>query len=471
MADNPTGLTTEQLLMELGKVVMGLGKKIETLGEKLDAIHLVLAEDIATVLKSTDAREASDSIALDMAPVIEKLDELKNALSGEEKSQKEDDPQLSGVVAEKLQAIETVLSGEILPAIKEISNQEASTSVDLTPVVEKIDAVTAAIGKAGDLDELKSTVKDMVNSFEQLPTTMTDKLKEIKDADSSNPMETVEQKLAEVCGKLEEILKISEDREYVETLSSGMSQVKEQLALSGEQVLGVVKEVPDKIDKMAVDLSEAMKAISENTGTLLEKTEKNISDSNESLGEIKQELEKGLKLNTDMTSQMVDLTARFADKAEEDRIVDLNARAIKHFNHGEFSEAEALFSQALNLSPENSELLCNTAHLKAAMEDMDEAEKLFRKALDFSPELEPAISGLGMLMVKTGRADETIEFLKNALPDIEMSVRTVIALSRALAAVDRHSEAVELLETSLRGAPAHPDLKEELAGYGHEEKS
>lgn len=471
MADNPTGLTTEQLLMELGKVVMGLGKKMETLGEKLDAIHLVLAEDIATVLKSTDSKEASPAIALDMAPVIEKLDELKSALSGEEKSQKEDGSQLSGEVAEKLQAIETVLSGEILPAIKEIKSQEAGTSVDLTPVVEKIDAVTAAIGKAGDLGDLKSTVKDMVNSFEQLPSAMTDKLKELKDADSSNPMETVEQKLAEVCGKLEEILKISEDREYVETLSSGMSQVKEQLALSGEQVLGVVKEVPDKIDKMAVDLSEAMKAISENTGTLLEKTEKNISDSNESLGEIKQELEKGLKLNTDMTSQMVDLTARFADKAEEDRIVDLNARAIKHFNHGEFSEAEALFSQALNLSPENSELLCNTAHLKAAMEDMDEAEKLFRKALEFSPELEPAISGLGMLMVKTGRAEETIEFLKNALPDIEMSVRTVIALSRAFAAVDKHSEAVELLETSLRGTPDHPDLKEELAGYGHEEKS
>ena len=105
------------------------------------------------------------------------------------------------------------------------------------------------------------------------------------------------------------------------------------------------------------------------------------------------------------------------------------------------------------------------------MEEMEEAEQLFRKALEITPDLEPAVSGLGLLMVKTDRAEETIEFLKNAIPETDMSVRTVIALSRALAAVGKHAEAVELLETSLRGAPEHPDLKQELAGYGQEEKS
>jgi tetratricopeptide (TPR) repeat protein len=250
-----------------------------------------------------------------------------------------------------------------------------------------------------------------------------------------------------------------------------MTEVKEQLASSGVQVLEVVKAVPEKIDKMGGDLSEAIKVLSENTGAMLDKTEKNISESGKSLESIKEELEKGLKMNTDMTSQMVDLTAKFVDRAEEDRITDLNTRAIGHFNRGEYTESEALFSQALNLAPENSELLCNTAYLKAAMEEMEEAEQLFRKALEITPDLEPAVSGLGLLMVKTDRAEETIEFLKNAIPETDMSVRTVIALSRALAAVGKHAEAVELLETSLRGAPEHPDLKQELAGYGQEEKS
>lgn len=442
MAENSTGLTTEQLLMELGKVVLGLGRKLEILSEKMDAIHSVLAEDIAPALKMTGSEKTGEAAVVDMTPLVEKL-----------------------------QILETILSGEILPAIKEIKTSEDSVSVDLAPVVEKIDAVTAAIGSAGLMEELKPLLEGLSASFEQLPSKMTDKLKDLKDTDSSNSTEVVEKKLIEACNMLEDILKISEDRKYVETLSQGISEVKEQLVLSGDQVLGIVKEVPEKIDKMGEDISEAMKAFSETTGAILDKAEKSINHTNESLGEVKNELEKGLKMNTDMTSQMVDLTARFTDKVEEDRILDLNTRAIGHFNRGEYTESDILFSKAISISPENSEILCNAAHLKAAMEDMDEAEKLFRRALEVSPDLEPAISGLGMLMVKTNRAEETIEFLKKALSDGVPSVRTSIAYARALAALDKHDQAVELLETSLRAAPDNHDLAEELARYGHEEKS
>lgn len=471
MAENSTGLTTEQLLMELGKVVLGLGRKVETLGAKMDAIHSVLAEDIAPAMKSAGSTEAGEATLMDMTRLLDKLEEFKVILERQTPEQGSVDSQLPSAISEKLQAIENVLSGEILPAVKEIKTREAPAPIDLAPVVEKIDAVTAAIGEAGVMEELKPILSGLVESFEQLPSTMTDKLKELKDGDSFNPMEAVEQKLTELCIKLEEILKISEDREYVDTLSNGMSEMKEQMVLSGDQVLGIVKEVPDKIEKMGENLSEVMKSLSETTGAMLDKTEKNITESNSSLEKIEKELEKGLKLNTDMTSQMVDLTTRFADRAEEDRIFDLNTRAIGHFNRGEYTESESLFSQALNLSPDNSELLCNTAHLKTAMEDMDEAERLFRKALEISPDLEPAVSGLGMLMVSTGRAEETIEFLKKALADGDPSVRTAIAYARALTALDQHDKAVDLLETSLRAAPDNHDLLEELAKYGHEEKN
>ncbi|RKZ03007.1 hypothetical protein DRQ21_07010 [Candidatus Fermentibacteria bacterium] len=471
MAENSTGLTTEQLLMELGKVVLGLGRKIEVLGEKMDAIHSVLADDIAPSLKADENKPAGEAAAADLTPLLEKLDELKAVLEKESSEATPEDSGTSDVLAEKLQAIETVLSSEILPSIKEAGGKETSSEIDLTPVIEKIDAVSAAMGKTVAMDELKPLIENLSASFEKLPSEMSDSLKKLKESDSSNPMETVEKKLTEVYNKLEEILKTSSDRKYVDTITTGMTEVKEQLASSGVQVLEVVKAVPEKIDKMGGDLSEAIKVLSENTGAMLDKTEKNISESGKSLESIKEELEKGLKMNTDMTSQMVDLTAKFVDRAEEDRITDLNTRAIGHFNRGEYTESEALFSQALNLAPENPELLCNTAHLKAAMEEMEEAEQLFRKALEITPDLEPAVSGLGLLMVKTDRAEETIEFLKNAIPETDMSVRTVIALSRALAAVGKHAEAVELLETSLRGAPEHPDLKQELAGYGQEEKS
>ncbi len=517
MADNPTGLSTEQLLIELGKVVLGLGRKMEIMGEKMDAIHSVLADDIAPALKSggdaktgetaavdfapllgkldelkeifekqapaqnTSASQVSGELSeklqtietagVDFAPLLEKLDELKEIFEKQAPAQNTSDPQNSGELSEKLQAIESVLSGEILPAIKDSTSRDNDLQIDMVPIVEKLEAISTSMNDSGAVNELKPLFEGLSASFEELPTVMTAKLKELREADSSNPMEAVELKLSEVCAKLEEIQKISEDREYIETMTLGISQVKEQMVLSGDQVLDIVKEVPVKIDKMGENLSEAMSKLAETTGSMLDKTEKNVIESSESLDEIKNELEKGLKLNTDMTSQMVDLTARFADKAEEDRIVDLNARAIGHFNRGEFTESEALLGQALNLSPENSELLCNTAHLKAAMNEMDEAEKLFRKALETSPDLEPAISGLGMLMVSTGRAEETIEFLKNSLVDGDPSVRTAIAYSRALTALDKHDKAVEMLESALRSAPDNPDLIEELAKYGHEEKS
>ncbi len=471
MAENSAGLTTEQLLMELGKVVLGLGRKIEVLGEKMDAIHSVLADDIAPALKAEEQKQSGEVAAADMTPLLEKFDELKAVLEKKPSETAPDSSGVSDIVVEKLQAIETVLSNEILPSIKETGGGETASIIDMAPVIEKIDAVSAAVGKTVAMDDLKPILEGLSASFEKLPSEMSDSLKKLKESDSSNPMETVENKLTEVYNKLEEILKTSSDRQYIDTITTGMAEVKEQLASSGVQVLEVVKAVPDRIDKMGGDLSEAIKTLSENTGAMLDKTEKNINESGKSLESIKEELEKGLKMNTNMTNQMVDLTARFVDRAEENRVTDLNTRAIGHFNRGEYTESEALFSQALNLDPENSELLCNTAHLKAAMEEMEEAESLFRKALEITPDLELAVSGLGMLMVKTDRAEETIEFLKNAIPETDMSVRTVIALSRAYAAVGKHAEAVELLESSLRSAPEHPDIKEELAGYGQEEKN
>ncbi len=468
MAENPTGLTTEQLLMELGKVVLGLGRKIDSLGDKMDAIHSVLSEDIAPALKGDKQEKTEKPSVIDMTPLLEKLDELKVSFHNQSTDKTDPSEKTSDDVSEKLMAIEKVLSDHILPAIKGIESGNSNESFDVTPIIEKFDNLLAVMTEAGQMKEVKPLIEKMSDSLEKLPQIVTDKFKEIKSEDTSNPMETVEQKISEVCSKLDEIFKVAEDRQHLETLSEGISQVKEQLIISSDNVLGVVKEVPSKIDEMGENLTVVMKAISDSTESMLEKTEKNMIESQDSLKEIKVELESGLKNNTELTSQMVNLTAKFADKAEQDKISDLNTRAIGHFNRGEYTEAETLFSQALNISPEDSELLCNTAHLKSAMEHMDEAEQLFRKALEISPDLEPAVSGLGLLMVGTDRAEEAIEFLKNVVIDSSASIRTTIAYSRALTAVDKHDKAVEILETALQAAPDNNDLIQELASYGYE---
>ncbi len=120
--------------------------------------------------------------------------------------------------------------------------------------------------------------------------------------------------------------------------------------------------------------------------------------------EVKEELQKGLKLNTDMTGQMVELTSKFADRAREDRVNELNSRAVSHFSMGEYTQARELLTRRWR-SPREPGAPLQLGHVLAAMGDLKDAEERFRKALAESPELEPAIP-LGMIMVKTDRPGE-----------------------------------------------------------------
>jgi len=466
-------MTTEQLLKGLGQAVMAIGGKIDTLTEKMDAILSVLAEDIAPALKvNPEQPQSQNEISVDLKPMLDKLEEIKELLNNKSTVVSEEsdsgNPENSTAVIEKLQAIEKVLTDNIFDAIKGISNSDSSVQIDFGPVIEKLEALSLALADTKNSDETKVLLEKLEVSIREVPRLMTDKLTELKKADTTNPTEVVEQKLGEVSDTLAEILKSSQDREFISVLSTGISDLKGQFVDSEKEVITAVKEIPTNITQMGYNLTASMNTLADKTAAILEKADKKLDDSNEKLGEIKEELHKGLELNTNMTSQMVDLTARFTDQAEEDRVKSLNTSAVNHFNRGEFPESETLFQEALEIAPDSEELLCNFAYLKAAMEKIEESEELFRKALKINPELEVAVSGLGMLMVKTGRSEETIEFLKNIILNGEPSVRTVVAYTRALAALGQHDKAVELLESTQKAVPNNPDILVELAKYGHE---
>jgi len=450
MADKPNALTTEQLLIELGRVVMGLGTKIDSLGEKLDAIHEVLSREPVT-----EGSEAFQPFSID--PLLEKLDSIHQALSA---------PQLqsSGEAASVQQLdIQPLLNKldelrEDMKSTQKAEDEEgnAPAQLDMTPLLEKFDEIKAIVEKMESADEVKTLVQNLALSMEKMPSTF---------------IEGMEKPLETVSGKLAEIHEAASDRAFVETITDSVNKVGESVKVSGSDVVKAVGEIPGKLDTIGSDISKSMENLEKKTGEILERAEESLEKTDKSLENVREELQKGLKLNTDMTGQMVEITSKFADGVEDNRISDLNSRAVQHFSNGEYKEADQLFKEALSLKPGNPELLCNSANVLAAMDDMKGAEAQFRKALEEAPDLEPALSGLGLIMVKTDRAEETIEFLKSTIRSGEPSIRTTVAYSRALAALDRHDEAVELLETALRGAPDNPEIKEELAGYGFEEKS
>ena len=448
MADKPNGLTTEQLLIELGRVVMGLGTKIDSLGQKLDAIHEVLSRETVS-----EGGENQESLSLD--PILEKLDSIHQVLSaGQPVAPDGAAPAFEmQPLLDKLDELREVMSTAEVEKVN--GEADVTSQVDMTPLVEKFDEIKTVLEKMDASDELKALIETLSSSVEKMPSTL---------------LEGMEKRLDSITGKLEDIQKAAADRDFVETITVSVDKVREGVETSGTDLVKAVGEIPVKLEGMGGDIAKSMDELQNKTGEVLEKAEESLEKADKSLESVREELQKGLKLNTDMTGQMVEITSRFADRVEEDRISDLNSRAVQHFNNAEYKEADKLFKEALSLKPDNPELLCNSANVLAAMDDMEGAEAHFRKALGESPELEPALSGLGLIMVKTDRAEETIEFLKSTILSGEPSVRTTIAYTRALAALERHDEAVELLETALRGAPDNPEIKEELAGYGYEEK-
>ncbi len=445
MADKPKELTTEQLLIELGRVVMGLGTKIDALGSKLDAIH--------ETLSTAPPAETGASAALDLQPILEKLDLIHGALSGER------DTSGGGAEAAVQVDLQPVLEKmeeirETLGAASGKGEAAAASQVDMTPVTERLEEIRTALEKGSYPEELKKDLQELSNAVKDIPLPS---------------LEGIEEKFQKVADTLDEVKKAAEDRTFAQELGGSLEKVREGLEASGKDTVAAIGEIPGKLDAMGERIAGSMEELQTRTREILEKAEESLEKTEGSLEDVKNELQKGLKLNTDMTGQMVELTSRFADRAQEDLITDLNSRAVEHFNNGEYKEAKALFDEALEQQPDNPDLLCNSANVLAAMDDLDGAEKLFRKALGESPELEPALSGLGMIMVRTARAEETIQFLKSTILSGEPSVRTTIAYARALVALERHDEAVELLETALKGAPDNPEIKAELAEYGCEE--
>ncbi len=446
MADKPKELTTEQLLIELGRVVMGLGCKIDALGSKLDAIH--------ETLSTAPPAETGAPAVVDLQPLLEKLDLIHGALSGEGEAAGGGE---GAAVQVDLQPVLDKME-EIREALGKAETREdegPAAQVDMTPVTEKLDGIKEVLEKGSYPEELKKDLQELSKAVKDLPLPS---------------LEGIEEKFQKVADTLNEVKKAAEDRQFAQELGGSLEKVREGLEASGKETVAAIGGIPEKLDAMGERIAGSMEELQTRTREILQKAEESLEKTDGSLEEVRNELQKGLKLNTDMTGQMVELTSKFADRAQEDLITDLNSRAVEHFNNGEYKEAKELFDEALELQPDNPDLLCNSANVLAATEDLEGAEKLFRKALEESPELEPALSGLGMIMVKTARAEETIQFLKSTILSGQPSVRTTIAYARALVALERHDEAVELLETALRGAPDNPELKAELAEYGYREE-
>lgn len=359
---------------------------------------------------------------------------------------------LSTLLEENFKAVtaELARSNELLsnisaaPAPPAIAGEEAGTG---TPVAARPPEPTE--GMIEKLDELKEELSGLRKDLGDAEGKLLKALAE-------GPEDAVGREL--FSSSLSDIsVMVSESSKSLEESISrivGESAENRDKALSESMgtLSGDLREISGKMDKARDDIESTLEEIRTDTVREVSAIQEKVTESAASQSE---ELEK-----------MKELLALHSVEVQDNRVRDLNRRAIVHFNNAEYGQAMSDLREALELSPESPELLANMAHIEASQGNLEEAEENFRKALELDPKLEPAISGLGTLMVIAGRPEDGIDFLQKFLEDgSDASTGVMIALSRAYAAQDNHARALELLERAHQAAPGHPELEQELAKY------
>lgn len=269
-----------------------------------------------------------------------------------------------------------------------------------------------------------------------------------------------------------------EDSVNKELFKKEFTEVSLMISESASSLQKTIMDVIGQSDESrGVVISENLKVFSDGIGEISSKMDKAGDSVQEKLKEIKTStteevgaIGSRVKESTDeqheQLQQMKELLTLHTIEVKDNRVKSLNRSAIVHFNNAEYDQALAKLKEALEISPDSSELLANMAHIEASQGQLKDAEEHFKKALEIDPDLEPAISGLGTVLVMTGRSGDTIDFLQRYLDEgSEASTGIILALSRAYATQDNHVKALALLEKAEKAAPGHPELEQELAKY------
>lgn len=128
-------------------------------------------------------------------------------------------------------------------------------------------------------------------------------------------------------------------------------------------------------------------------------------------------------------------------EAVQDAGIKLNAlkfRSMARYSESDYSGAEADMRAALEIAPNDAEVLNNLAYTLAKHEgNAAEAEPLARKAAELDPNSRAALDTLGLVLIEVGKAEEAVPVLQRALSMAQTDVDkapVLVHLARALLA-------------------------------------
>jgi TolB-like protein/thioredoxin-like negative regulator of GroEL len=121
-----------------------------------------------------------------------------------------------------------------------------------------------------------------------------------------------------------------------------------------------------------------------------------------------------------------------------------------------FEARQAAIDRALELEPESGEALASLAQLRADEGRFDEAERLFLEAIEKTPNYAPAYLWYSLLFIDLGRDEEGLAYLRKAL-DLDPGSSIVRNnLFVTLGALGQTEEALRVLREGLQLTPEFP---------------
>ena len=139
-----------------------------------------------------------------------------------------------------------------------------------------------------------------------------------------------------------------------------------------------------------------------------------------------------------------------------------NNLGIIQLRRGEFENAIAQFTKALEIDPAYGEARYNLGNALVRRGSLADAIVEYQKAIELDPRIAGAYVNLGTVLIQSGRPAEAIPHLQNALSITPANAAARAALGGALAKTGRSAEAVEHLRAAAESDPRSTDHQNDL---------
>ncbi len=144
----------------------------------------------------------------------------------------------------------------------------------------------------------------------------------------------------------------------------------------------------------------------------------------------------------------------FASGEDGRPLVDLLKQADSSVKAGEFQEAIDLYLQALEISPDDVDILLHLGNLYLWTGEFEKAEKMLTRVINITPEYEDAYQSLSNVYLSQGMVQEAIDILKRLIERNPERVETMVKVITLYHQLGDYSNArLMLKELQEKGIP------------------